>query len=77
MVLEDYTHKDDGVEFWLARDLQNLLDYDEWRNFVKVIEKARTACRKSGQDIKDHFVEVNKMMPVHKGTSERYMIPEI
>ena len=57
---EDYSNEKDGLEFWFARDLQYLLDYDEWRNFLKVIEKAKTACEKSGQNIKDHFVEVNK-----------------
>ena len=37
---EDYAQNADGVEFWFARDLQILLDYDEWRNFLKVIDKA-------------------------------------
>ena len=36
---EDYAQNADGVEFWFARDLQILLDYDEWRNFLKVIDK--------------------------------------
>ena len=35
---------DGGVEFWLARDLQHLLGYAEWRNFGAVLSKARTAC---------------------------------
>jgi len=61
---EDYSQKADSIEFWFARDLQTLLDYDEWRNFVKVIEKAKTACGKSGQDIKDHFVDVNKKVKI-------------
>lgn len=39
---------EEGVEFWLARDLQQLLGYDEWRNFTKVIEKAKSACEISG-----------------------------
>ena len=61
---EGYAREADGVEFWFARDLQNLLDYDEWRNFIKVIGKAKTACEKSGQDIQDHFVEVNKKVKI-------------
>ena len=51
-----------GTEFWLARDLQFLLEYSEWRNFLKVIHKARTACEISGHACSDHFVDVNKMV---------------
>ncbi|MEK6955846.1 MAG: DNA damage-inducible protein D [Nanoarchaeota archaeon] len=57
---EDCSNEKDGLEFWFARDLQVLLDYDEWRNFVKVIEKAKISCQNSGQEIKYHFVDVNK-----------------
>ncbi|MBI5150496.1 MAG: DNA damage-inducible protein D, partial [Candidatus Omnitrophica bacterium] len=63
-----YTQK--SVEYWMARDLQRLLDYDEWRNFLKVIDKARLACSNSGQNISDHFVDVNKMVKLGSG-SER------
>jgi DNA-damage-inducible protein D len=56
-----------GLEFWLARDLQKLLDYDEWRNFLKVIDKAKTACLNSGQNVSYHFVDVNKMIDLAKG----------
>jgi len=37
-----YRDQDTGMEFWLARELQGLLGYDEWRNFLKVIDKAKT-----------------------------------
>jgi DNA-damage-inducible protein D len=50
-----------GVEFWLARDLQHLLGYGEWRNFTAVISKAIIACEASGYAVHDHFVDVNKM----------------
>jgi DNA-damage-inducible protein D len=60
----------EGVEFWCARDLQELLEYTEWRNFVQVIEKAKMACYKSGQVIGNHFVDVNKMVKLGSG-SER------
>jgi DNA-damage-inducible protein D len=59
-----------GLEFWLARDLQKLLDYDEWRNFLKVIDKAKTACLNSSQNVSDHFVDINKMVQLGSG-SER------
>ena len=52
----------DGSEYWLARELSAALDYTEWRNFSKVIDKARLACKNSGVDIDDHFVEASKMV---------------
>ena len=51
-----------GQEFWYARDLQIALEYTEWRNFCKVIEKAKEACRGSNNAVSDHFVDVNKMV---------------
>jgi hypothetical protein len=51
-----------GIEFWFARDLQILLGYSKWENFVKVIEKARTACKTAEYEVADHFVDVNKMV---------------
>ncbi len=56
-----------GVEFWLARDLQHLLGYSEWRNFSAVISKAKTACEVSQHAIADHFVDVNKMVDLGSG----------
>ncbi|MDX8399441.1 MAG: DNA damage-inducible protein D [Gallionellaceae bacterium] len=56
-----------GVEFWLARDLQHLLGYSEWRNFSAVISKAKTACEVSGHAVSDHFVDVNKMVDLGSG----------
>ena len=57
-----------GVEYWLARDLQHLLGYDEWRNFNAVVSKAKTACEVSGHRIADHFVGVNKMVDLGSGS---------
>lgn len=51
-----------GQEFWYARELQVALEYTEWRNFSKVIERAKTACKNSENAISDHFVEVNKIV---------------
>jgi DNA-damage-inducible protein D len=59
---------DNGVEFWLGRDLQALLGYSEWRNFLKIIEKAETACERSGYHVTDHFVGVNKMVELGSGS---------
>ena len=59
---------ENGVEYWLARDLQHLLGYAEWRNFNQTaISKARTACEVSGHSVSDHFVDVNKMIQLGKG----------
>ncbi|MDZ7723668.1 MAG: DNA damage-inducible protein D [candidate division KSB1 bacterium] len=58
---------DNGVEYWLARDLQILLGYTEWRNFLRIIGKAETACEVSGNPASDHFVDVNKMIKLGKG----------
>ena len=51
-----------GQEFWYARDLQIALEYTGWRNFCKVIEKAKEACRGSNNAVSDHFVDVNKIV---------------
>gem|GEM_PF-1958097 len=48
---------ENGIEYWLARDLQHLLGYAEWRNFLNVVSKAKTACDVSGHGIRDHFVD--------------------
>lgn len=60
--------KEDDIEFWYARDLQILLGYNEWRNFILVINKAKEACENSGYVVKDHFVDVNKMVSLGSGS---------
>lgn len=57
-----------GQEFWYARELQQALEYTEWRNFSSVVEKAKTACSASGNEVDDHFVDVNKMVDIGSGT---------
>lgn len=56
-----------GVEYWLARDLQHLLGYGKWDNFLSVVSKAKTACEVSGHAIADHFADVGKMIELGKG----------
>lgn len=58
---------DTGTEFWFARDLQNLLGYARWENFAKVIEKAKTACKTAGFEIKDHFLDITKKVALGSG----------
>jgi DNA-damage-inducible protein D len=55
-----YNYK--GIECWSARELQKILGYTEWRNFIKVIDKAKDAAANAGEKLSDHFVDVNKMV---------------
>lgn len=68
---EDFLHKtEEGIEFWLARDLQHLLGYSKWDNFQNVISKAKTACEITGQNIADHFADVGKMVEIGSGAQK-------
>jgi len=53
---------DDGSEFWYARELAIVLEYIQWRNFAKVLERAKLSCKNSGYEILDHFAEVSKIV---------------
>ena len=55
------------VECWSARDLCSLLGYKLWQNFTKVIDKAKEACVNVGQNVEDHFIDVNKMVVIGSG----------
>jgi len=60
-------HSQNDVECWSARELQEVLNYSEWRNFVKVIEKSKNACLNAGENVAYHFVDINKMVPLGSG----------
>lgn len=64
---EEYAYEQDGVEYWLARELQQLLGYADWRNFLNAIEKAKESCKTTGEAVLDHFVDVTKMIELGKG----------
>lgn len=64
---EDACYLYNEIECWSARDLQGVLGYTEWRNFLNVVEKAKTACENTGIPVPDHFVDVNKMIEIGKG----------
>lgn len=73
---ESYAKKtDEGVEFWLARDLQQLLGYDKWDNFLNVISKAKIACENSENNVSDHFADVGKTIQMPKGAQKE--VPDI
>ncbi|WP_347281932.1 DNA damage-inducible protein D [uncultured Alistipes sp.] len=58
---------DAGVEYWSSRDLWRILGYTEYRHFLPVIEKAKTACQNSSQPISDHFEDVLEMVSIGSG----------
>jgi len=62
---------DEGAEFWSARELQTVLDYSEWRKFEQVIKKAITACKTSGYETEDHFVQLDKMVKIGSGAARK------
>jgi len=64
---EGIVRREQGVEYWFARELQELLEYTQWRNFVVALDKAREACRKAGQRVVDHFADVSKMVRLGSG----------
>jgi len=57
-----------GVEYWLGRDLEHLLGYTKWDNFLNVVSKAKTACEVSGLTVADHFADVGKMVDLGSGS---------
>ncbi len=64
---EEYAYEQDGVDYWLARELQELLGYADWRNFLNAVDKAKESCQTTGEAVSDHFVDVNKMITLGKG----------
>lgn len=67
-IFEDIKHYNEfDMEFWYARELQEVLEYTDWRNFNKVINKAKESCENSKNNTLDHFVEVDKMVRIGSG----------
>jgi len=66
---ENIKHVDtNGVEYWFARELAEVLQYTQWRNFRKVIDRAHLACKNSSLNVSNHFAEVSKMVMIGSGT---------
>lgn len=68
---ESIAHREGDVEYWLARELQDLLGYTEWRKFLHAIERSKVACKQSGQEPTDHFVGADKMVDLGSGAKRR------
>lgn len=58
---------ENGVEYWLARELGKALEYADFRNFMNAVDKASEACSNSGQSISDHFGDINEMVSIGSG----------
>jgi len=72
---EDACYYYEGIECWSARELQIILGYSKWDNFRKVIEKAIKSCEQAGEETKNHFAEIGKMVEIGSGAQKQ--IPDI
>ena len=71
-IFEDIKHVNEyGQEFWYARELQQVLEYSQWRRFKETIERAKTACENSDYEISEHFAEVGKMVQLGSGAERQ------
>ncbi len=59
-----------GIECWSARELQEILGYAQWRNFEKVIEKAKKSCEQALEIVKNHFADISKMVEIGSGAKK-------
>lgn len=69
--------RQDGTEYWNARELSEVLQYKKWENFEKVIDRAKLACNNSGFEIQDHFPEVRKMVEIGSNTARELLDYEL
>jgi len=67
----------DGSEYWLARELAPVLEYVQWRNFTKVMDRAMIACQNSAFNVNDHFAEISKMVGIGSGTKRQVIDYEL
>lgn len=68
---ESIKHIDEnGIEYWYARELQDVLEYIQWRRFENVINKSKISCEKSGFSVIDHFADVGKMVQIGSGAEK-------
>jgi len=65
---ENACYNYNGIECWSARDLQEILGYTKWSNFINVIDKAKKACENADSRISDHFADVGKMVIIGSST---------
>ena len=69
---EDIKHIDEnGVGFWYARELMPILQYSNWQNFEKIIDKAKISCENSDVNLLDHFIDISKMVQIGSGAKRK------
>ncbi len=69
--------REDGTEYWNARELSEVLQYKKWENFAKVIDRAKLACKNSGFEILEHFPEVRKTIEMPKNATKEVLDYEL
>ena len=70
LTFDEISHTtEDGTEYWLARELQPILGYSRWENFIEAIKRAKISCETSGANVSDHFRDVTKMVPLGSGST--------
>ena len=73
LTFDDIAHKtEDGTEYWLARELQSVLGYSQWRRFSETVERAKIACKTSSFNVSDHFASVGKTIELPKGAKRDF-----
>jgi DNA-damage-inducible protein D len=60
-----------GADYWTARALMPILEYDRWENFEAVLERAKAACEKSGVNVQNHFLETTQMVGIGSGAERK------
>ena len=71
---EDIRQVDEnGIEFWYARELMPILQYSNWQNFEKIINKAIISCKNSDINVFEHFIDINKTIKMPKGAKKRIL----
>ncbi len=71
LAFEDIKHvEEDGTEFWYARELMPVLQYSNWQNFERIIDKSKISCENSDISVFEHFIDVNKTIKMPKGAEK-------
>jgi DNA-damage-inducible protein D len=67
---ENVCYDFEGIECWSARELQGILGYSKWDNFKNVVDKAKKSCEQVGENIKNHFADIGKMVQIGSGVEK-------